>query len=84
MLGKSKARSSQHYFESNDDVVANELINNTGNIEIKGIYPPSQNETEPINLLDLSDGELECVLQKTADNTSEPLLHYTIPTINTY
>ena len=45
MLRKSKAKSTRHYFESNYDVVANELINNTGNIEIKGIYPPNQNET---------------------------------------
>ena len=38
MLGKSKAKSTQHYFESNYDVVANELVNSNSKIEIKGIY----------------------------------------------
>ena len=28
LLGKSKVTKHQHYFESNDDVVANELIHN--------------------------------------------------------
>ena len=75
MLGKSKAKSARHYFESNYDVVANELINNTDNIEIKGIYPPDQTEAEPINLLNLSDDELGRVINTTADNTSEPILY---------
>lgn len=75
MLGKSKAKSTRHYFESNYDVVANELINSTDNIEIKGIYPPNQTDAEHVNLLNLSDDELECVINKTADNTSEPILY---------
>ena len=40
---------------------------------------------QKINLLNLADGDLECVLQKTADNTSAPILyqlstHTEIPT----
>ena len=62
-------------FESNYDVVANELINSAGNIEIKGIYPPNQTGAEHVNLLNLSDDELECVINKTADDTSEPILY---------
>ena len=85
MLVKSKAKSTRHYFESDYDVVANELINNTDSNEIKGIYPPNQTEAELVNLLNLSDCELECVLKKTADYTSEPILcqlstHTEIPT----
>ena len=78
MLGRSKAKSTQHYFESNYDVVANEFVNNEHKIEIKGVYPTSQTptaETEHVNLLNLSDDELECVINKTADNTSEPILY---------
>ena len=75
MLGKSKTKSTRHYFESNYDVVANELINGTDNIEIKGIYPPDQTEAKHVNLLNLSDDELECVINTTADNTSEPILY---------
>ena len=75
MLGKSKTKSTQHYFESNYDIVANELINNENNIEIKGIYQQSQNETNHVNLLNLSDDELELVINKTADNTSEPIIY---------
>ena len=75
MLGKSKAKSSQHYFESNYNVVPNELFNSTNKIDIKGIYPPNQTEAEYINLLNSSDAELECVINKTADNTSEPILY---------
>ena len=47
-LGKSKAKSTQHYFESNYDVVANELVNSNNKIEIKGIYTPNQTETEHV------------------------------------
>jgi hypothetical protein len=84
VLGKSK-QNPFNIILNHYDVVANELINNTGNIEIKGIYPPNQTEAERINLLNLSDGELEYILQKTADNTSEPILyqlstHTEIPT----
>ena len=83
-LGKAK-QNPLNIIESNYDVVANELINNADNIEIKGIYPPNQNETEPIHLLNLSDGQVDCVLEKTAADTSEPILyqlstHTEIPT----
>ena len=44
-------------------------------IEIKGIYPPDQTEAKQVNLLNLSDDELECVINTTADNTSEPILY---------
>ena len=75
MLGRSKAKSTQHYFESNYDVVAHEFVNNEHKVEIKGVYQTPTAETEHVNLLNLSDDELECVINKTADNTSEPILY---------
>ncbi len=44
LLGKSTCRSNKHYFETNYDVIANELINNENNVEITGIYPKNNNE----------------------------------------
>ena len=80
-LGKAKTASTQHYFESNYDVVANELVNNDNDIQTKGVYP-SQNgndtptaEARHTNLLNLTDEELPRVINNTADNTTEPILY---------
>ena len=77
LLGKSKSKSVQHYFESNYDIVANELINNSGGtVEIKGIYEQSKtDDAGMINLLNLNDDELGDLISKTADITSTPILY---------
>ena len=75
MLGRSNAKSTQHDFESNYDVVAHEFVNNEHKIEIKGVYQTPIAETEHVNLLNLSDDELEGVINETADKTSEPIIY---------
>ena len=45
MLGRSKAKSTQHYFESNYDVVAHEFVNNEHKVELKGVYQTPTAET---------------------------------------
>ena len=77
MLGKSQLTSTQHYFESNYDVVANELVNNSNSINIQGVYETSsQVEGERHNLLNLQDHELDILINTTADRTSEPILYH--------
>ena len=70
LLGQSTCKSNKHYFESNYDVVANELINNDNNVEIKGIYPKDNNHTEYLNLLNLSEHELNNVINATQNNAT--------------
>ena len=82
MLGKSHLTSTQHYFESNYDVVANELINNSNSINIQGVYQTSsQVEGEHQNLLNLQDHELDILINTTAGRTSEPILYHRTPNI---
>ena len=75
LLGKSKSKSVQHYFETDYDSVANELINNENTVEIKGIYEQSRPDDVGINLLNLNDNELDDLISKTADITSKPILY---------
>ena len=75
LLGKSTYKSNQNYFETNYDVIANELINNENNVEITGIYPKNNNET-CINLLNLDEDELNNVINENINNTEEPLLYH--------
>ena len=76
LLGKSTCKSDKHYFESNYDVVANELINNENSVEIKGVYPQENNQTEYLNLLNVSNDEFNNVICETHNNTTEPLLYH--------
>ena len=75
MLGRSNTKYTQHYVESNYHVVAHEFVNNEHKIEIKGVYQPPTAEAEHINLLNLSDDELACVINKSADKTSVKFQH---------
>ena len=76
MLGKSQLTSTQHYFESNYDVVANEIVNNSNSINIQGVYETSsQVEGERHNSLNLQDHELD-ILITAAARTSEPILYH--------
>ena len=77
MLGKSQLTATQHYFEPNYDVVANELVNNNNSIHIQGVYETSsQVEGARHNLLNLQDHELDILINTTADRTSEPILYH--------
>ena len=75
-LGISKNKSNQNYFETNYDVIANEIINNENNVEITGIYQKSNNETTCVNLLNLDEDELNNVINEKINNTEEPLLYH--------
>ena len=76
LLGRSTAKSKQHHFETNYDVVAGELVNNA-NVNIKGIYKDTQQTDtfNQVNLLNLNDDELGDEIDRVADTTSEPVLY---------
>ncbi len=75
LLGKSTYKSDKHYFESNYDVIANELINSENDIEISGIYPKENNCEKCLNLLNVNDDELNSVINETQNNNTTPLLY---------
>ena len=74
LLGKSKTTKHQHYFESDYNVVANELIHNDDDIHIQGIFKES-NDTVSVNVLNLHDDDLQKLIQETQNNTHEPILY---------
>jgi len=76
LLGQSTCKNNKHYYETNYDVIANELINNENNIEITGIYQKNNNETTCINLLNLDENELNNVINENINNTEEPILYH--------
>ena len=74
LLGKSKHTKHQHYFESDYNVVANELIHNDDNIRIQGIYKDNNNTTYA-NMLNLNDEDFHNLIQAAQNNTQEPILY---------
>jgi len=74
LLGKSKTTNHQYYFESDYNVVANELIHNEDDIHIRGIYKDNDNTTSA-NLLNLHDEDLQNLIQEAQNNTQEPIMY---------
>ena len=74
LLGKSKTTKHQYYFESDYNVVANELIHNEDDIHTQGIYKDNDNTTSA-NLLKLHDEDLQNFIQEAQNNTQEPIVY---------
>ena len=73
MLGIKKICKERHYFESNYDIVANEVINNE-NIDVKGVYKKSTgSQFETINLLNADDNDLDRIINSRG--YEEPLIY---------
>ena len=51
LLGKPNITKHQHHFESDYNVIANELVNNDDDIHVKGICKENNN-TKSVNLVD--------------------------------
>ena len=67
-FGESQQTKHQHYFESDCNLVANELIHNEDDIHIRGIYKDNDNTTSA-NLLNLHDEDLQNLIQEAQHNT---------------
>ena len=74
LLGKSKTTTHQHYFESDYNVVANELIHNDDDIHIRGIFKEN-NDTVSVNMLNLNNDDLQKLIQEAEDNKQEPMIY---------
>jgi hypothetical protein len=73
MLGKSDKKSSNEYFETNYDIVANEIINNK-NVTVSGIYDnTNHNEIKSCDLLNLNDDMLNELINNA--NESDPMIY---------
>ncbi len=62
--------------ETNYNVIANELIHNKEDIEIKGIYINEHNVDDECNLLNCDDEEMNNVICKVSKTTQEPMLYH--------
>ena len=72
LLGKSHITKHQHLFESDYDIVANELIHCDEDVHIKGIYKDN-NDTKSVNLLNLNGNDLQYLIHEAQHNTTEPM-----------
>ena len=73
-MGKSHITKHQRYFESDYNVIANELVNNDDGIHVKGIYKENNN-TKFANLVNLNDNDLHDLIEDAQNNTIEPMLY---------
>ena len=71
-LGSKTVSRERHYFESDYDVVADEIINNQ-NVEVKGFYKNAKSQFEHIDLLNADDGELDKITNSRSEE--EPILY---------
>ena len=74
LLGKSKITKHQHYFESDYNVVANEVVHNDDDIKTRGIFKES-NDTVSVNMLNLNDDDLQKLIQEAENSTQEPMIY---------
>ncbi len=74
LLGKSKTTTHQHYFESDYNVVANELIHNDDDIHIRGIFKEN-NDTVSVNMLNSNNDDLQKLIQEAENNKQEPMIY---------
>ena len=73
LLGKSDKKSSHEYFETNYDIVANEIINNK-NVSVSGIYDnTNNNEINSCDLLNLNDDMLNELINNADE--SDPMIY---------
>ena len=73
-MGKSKTTKHQHYFESDYNAVANELIHNGDDIHIQCIFKEN-NDTVSANMLNWNDDDLQKLIHEAQNNTQEPMLY---------
>ena len=72
LLGCKQICKERHYFESDYDIVANEVINNE-NVEVKGLYRNEATQFENINLLNADDNGLDKIINSRS--YEEPILY---------
>ena len=73
LLGKSKTTKHQHYFESDHNLVANELTHTDEDIHIQVIFKEN-NDTVSVNMPNLNDDDLQKLKQEAQHKTQEPML----------
>ena len=66
LLGSRTICRERHFFESDYDVVADEIINNQ-NVEVKGLYKNDKSQFERINLLKADDDELNRIINSRSE-----------------
>ena len=74
LLCRSRSKKKQHYFESDYNAIANELVNNDDNIHVKGIYKENNN-TKFVNLVELNKNGFQDLIEDAQNNAIEPMLY---------
>ena len=75
LLGSKTICKERHYFDSNYDAVANEIVNNeNGSIQVRGIYKNNKSQFEDINLLNADDNELDKIINSRSED-EEPMIY---------
>ena len=72
LLGSKTICREMHYFESDYDVVADEIINNQ-NVEVKSLYKNDKSQFEHINLLNADDDALDKLINSRSEE--EPMIY---------
>ena len=77
LLGSKTICKERHYFESDYDVVANEIVNNENrSIQIRSIYKNEKSQYEGINLLNAGEDELDEIINSRSEE--EPMIYNVI------
>ena len=76
-LWKSHITKHQHYFGSDYNAIAHELVNNDDDIHVKGIYQENNN-TKFVNLVSLNENDLQDLIEDAQNNTIEPIYKLSI------
>jgi hypothetical protein len=80
MLGRSVQKSTQHYFETDYDVMSEELVLNArsarSSVHVRGIYPDDEDLTDDRNILNATTNELERIIEE--NSTINPPMVYQI------
>ena len=72
LLGSKIICKERHYFESDYDIVADEIINNES-VEVKGLYKNGKSQFEHIDLLNADDNGLDKTINSRSEE--EPILY---------
>ena len=67
LLGKPHIPKHQTYFESDHNVIANEPVNNSDDIHVKGTYKENSN-TKSVNLVNLNENDLQYFIEDAQNN----------------
>ena len=70
-LGQNNTKRTNVYFETDYNVVSNELINNDNNVEIHGVYK-STNKSSNHNVLNMTEDELTSYIHSKTDTETKP------------